>query len=150
MTPLVNDLPQALSRQPRRRAQALVEFALAAPVVLLMVFGVLGAARVTGATLGVIATAREAARVAVRAPDADTAWLWGVQRGNDIGAEYGLSNGSLRVDVDSSSFGTWGEVRVAATYTVDLVDVPLIRWAQVQIPLRRTHAEVVDPYRTLK
>jgi len=115
-----------------------------------LAFGVLGVARVTGATLGVIATAREAARVAVRAPDADTAWLWGVQRGDDVGAEYGLSNGSLLVDVDTSSFGVWGEVRVAATYTVDLVDVPLIRWAQVQIPLRRTHAEIVDPYRTLE
>jgi hypothetical protein len=146
----VKDLPQQAAGRRGRRGQALVEFALAAPVVLLLVFGLLGAARVTGATLGVIAAAREAARVAVRAPDADTAWQWGTQRGSDVGAEYGLTNGTLLVDVDTSSFGVWGEVRVAATYSVSLVDVPLVRWTQVQIPLRRAHAEVVDPYRTLQ
>ena len=103
------------------------------------------------------AVTREAARVGVRAPDAATAWEWADARGQQVADEYGLALENLQLDIDTSSFEvsrtgdgllTPGEIRVAATYTVDLSDVPLIAWTQVQVPLQRRFAEVVDPYRS--
>ena len=133
-----------------RRGQALVETAIALPIILLIVFGVLGVARLNNTLMGVTATAREAARAAVLAPDADAAWDWGTSRGQQVAAEYGLdtSSQSFLLDVDVSSFEWWGEVRASATYVVTLGDIPLVRWAAISIPLHRSHAEVLDPYRS--
>ena len=135
---------------PPRAAQALVETALALPVVVMLGLGVRGAARVTGALVGVTASAREAARAAVRAPDADTAWSWGTSRGRQVATEYGLetSNESFAVDVDVSTFEWWGEVRASVRYSIGLADVPFVQWAQVRVPIQRSHAEVLDPYRS--
>ena len=136
------------------RGQALVELACGLSVILLLVFGLLGVARVTTELLGLTAVAREAARVGARAPNAATAFDWAVARGQQVAAEYGL--GGVLLDVDTSSFdmqsgpGVFapGEIRVRADATVDLSDVPLVAWAQVQVPLERRFAEVVDPYRS--
>ena len=127
-----------------------METALALPVVLMLGLGILGVARVSGALMGVTAAAREAARAAALAPDADTAWSWGTTRGQQVAAEYGLntSSASFLVDVDVSSFEWWGEVRASVTYAVSLADIPLVPWTQVQVPLQRSHAEVLDPYRS--
>jgi Flp pilus assembly protein TadG len=137
-------------RQSRKRGQALVETAIALPVVLLIALGVLGVARLSNTLMAVTVAAREASRAAVLAPDADTAWLWGANRGQQVAAEYGLDTSSeaFLLDVDVSSFEWWGEVRASASYSVSLADIPLIPWAEVSIPLRRSHAEVLDPYRS--
>jgi Tfp pilus assembly protein PilV len=133
-----------------RRGQALVETAIALPVVLIIALGILSVARISNALMAVTATAREAARAAVLAPDADTAWDWGTTRGQQVAAEYGLDTSSqaFLLDVDVSSFEWWGEVRTSANYMVTLGDVPLIPWSTISIPLHRSHAEVLDPYRS--
>jgi hypothetical protein len=138
----------------RAPAQALVEVACALGVMLLLAFGLLGVARVTGSLLGLTAVAREAARAGARAPDAATAVEWASDRGQQVAGEYGLAG--VSVDVDTSSFDVQpspdvlvpGEVRVSASVSVDLSDVPLVSWAQAHVPLRRAYAEVVDPYRS--
>jgi len=143
---------RTLARQ--TRGQALVELACAMSVVLVLAFGLLGVARVTGALLGLTAVAREAARAGARAPDASTAFDWASSRGQQVAAEYGLAG--IALDIDTSSFETQpapgllvpGEIRVRADLTVDLSDVPLVSWAQLQVPLERGFAEVVDPYRS--
>jgi Nuclease-related domain len=136
------------------RGQALVELACGLSVILLLVFGLLGVARVTTALLGLTAVTREAARMGARAPDAATAFDWAVARGQQVAAEYGL--GGVLLDVDTSAFEMQsgpgvlvpGEIRVRADATVDLSNVPLVAWAQVQVPLERRFAELVDPYRS--
>jgi hypothetical protein len=136
------------------RGQALVELACGLPVILLLVFGLLGVARVTTGLLGLTAVTREAAQVGARAPDAATAYEWAVARGQQVAAEYGF--GGVLLDVDTSNFDVQsgpgvfvpGEIRVRADATVDLSDVPLVAWAQIQVPLERRFAEVVDPYRS--
>ncbi len=137
-------------RSGTRPAQALVETAIAIPVMLLIVFSVLGLVSLNNTLMAVTATAREAARAAVLAPDADAAWDWGTSRGQQVAAEYGLDTSSqaFLLDVDVSSFEWWGEVRASATYVVSLGDIPLIQWAAISIPLHRSHAEVLDPYRS--
>jgi hypothetical protein len=157
---VANALLDARPARPHRawttsaRGQALVELACGLSVILMLVFGLIGVARVTSALLGLTAVTREAARVGARAPDAATAFDWAVARGQQVAAEYGL-NGVV-LDVDTSSFEVQtgpgqfvpGEIRVRADASVDLSDVPLVAWAQVQVPLERRFAEVVDPYRS--
>jgi Tfp pilus assembly protein PilV len=132
------------------RGQALVETAIALPIIMLIAFGVLGVARLNNTLMAVTATAREAARAAVLAPTAEAAWDWGTSRGQQVAAEYGLDTSSqaFLLDVDVSSFEWWGEVRTSASYIVTLADIPLIGWAAISIPLHRSHAEVLDPYRS--
>src|SRR5918911_1097503 len=140
----------------RARAQALVEFAGALGVVLVLVFGLLGVARVTSTLLGLTAVAREAARAGSRAPDTVTAFDWAAARGQQVAAEYGV--GGVVLDIDTSSFEVQagpgvlvpGEIRVRADTTVNLSDVPLVNWTQVQVRLERVFAEVVDPYRSAR
>lgn len=132
--------------QPRRRqtAQAVVEVAVALPVVLLLSMGVLGGYRIASAAMGVGAVAREAARAAAVAPDGGTASSRGVAHGQDTATEFGLRDVQVRVDV--SDFGPGGTVRASAAYTVDLGDLPLVGW--VRLPVQRRHAEPVDLYRS--
>jgi hypothetical protein len=157
---VANALLDARPARPHRtwttpaRGQALVELACGLSVILLLVFGLLGVARVTTSLLGLTAVTREAAQVGARAPDAATAFDWAVARGQQVAAEYGL--GAVLLDVDTSSFevqsgpGVFvpGEIRVRADATIDLSDVPLVAWGHVQVPLERSFAEVVDPYRS--
>src|SRR5262249_24124489 len=84
------------------RGQALVELACGLSVILVLVFGLLGVARVTSALLGLTAVTREAARVGARAPDAATAFDWAVARDEQVAAEYGL--GGVLLDVDTTAF----------------------------------------------
>ncbi len=80
--------------------QAMVELACGLSVVLVLVFGLLGVARVTRALLGLTAVARDAARVGARAPDVATAFDWAVSRGQQVAADYGLVG--VVPDVDTS------------------------------------------------
>jgi hypothetical protein len=136
------------------RGQALVELACGLSVVLILVFGLLGVARVTGALFGLTAVTRDAARVGARAPDAATAFDWAVSRGQEVAADYGLAG--VVLDVDTSNFDVQsgpgalvpGEIRVRADAIVDLSDIPLVSWTRLQVPLERVSAEVVDPYRS--
>lgn len=154
MTGRRSDAAHAVSGAARGRGQALVEFTCALGVLLVLAFGMLGVARVTGALIGLTAVAREAARAGARAPDQATALAWATDRGQQVAADYGLADVAL--DIDTSSFEMQpsaglvlpGEIRVAASLAVDVADVPLVSWTQVRVPLERAFAEVVDPYRS--
>ena len=131
----------------RQGAQAPVELALILPVVLLLVFGLLGAARVTTTLLSVGAVAREAARAGALGASPADAWQRGMHRGQLVAAEGGLRAGDLELEVDASAFGPAGEVRARVGYVVSLVDVPLLYLGRVR--LERTHREPVGTYRGL-
>src|SRR5436189_84486 len=90
--------PTPLRRCYGAHGQALVEVAWAMSVVLVLAFGLLGVARVTGALLGLTAVAREAARAGARAPDASTAFEWASGRGQQVADEYGLRSVALAID----------------------------------------------------
>ncbi len=132
---------------PHQRGQVLVELALLLPIGLLLIFAVLGVARVTTAALGLSAVVREAARAGAQGGSAADAWQRGYGRGQMVAAEDGLRPGSLELQVDTSDFGPAGEVRARAQYTVSLADVPLLGLAHVK--LSRTHAEPVGAYRSI-
>lgn len=127
-----------------RRGEALLETALALPLVLLLAFGVIGAGRVTQARLGAGAVAREAARAAAESGSAPT----GRDRGTEVASGYGLTNGSLNLSIDGGRFAPDGRVRGVASYTVGFGDLPLLGWARVTV--RAEAWEAIDHYRSNK
>jgi hypothetical protein len=128
-----------------RTGQALVETALAVPLLLTLAFGVVAAGRVAHGQMAVGAVAREAARAAALADTAADARSRGVARGREVAAGYGL-DGSLEVRVEPGAFSRGGEVRASARGDVSLEDLPLLAWARV--PVSSQHVERIDAYRS--
>ncbi len=126
--------------------QALVEAAMVIPLLLLLAFGVVGVGRINQAQLGVSAVAREAARVASHQGDPYNALAKASATGQEVAAEYYLTNGSLQVSVDVGDFARGGQVRTAARYVVALADLPLL--GAVDVPVESHHAERLDPNRS--
>ena len=129
-----------------QRGSALVEIALLLPLLLFLAFGVIGAARVTQARLGVSAVAREAARAAAQAQGPGQASANGYGRAREVADGYGLDNGSLRVMVDAGGFGPGDMIRTSATYEVTFRDLPLLGWGRVEVG--SIARERIDLYRS--
>jgi Flp pilus assembly protein TadG len=132
----------------RHHGQAAVELALALPLLLLVVFGLLGAGRLTATIVSVSAVAREAARAGALGTSSADAAMRAQLRGQAVAADDGLRAADLDLVVDASTFGPAGEVRATATYRLSLADVPFFGWGTVQ--LRRAHVEPVGLYRSLE
>ena len=124
----------------------MIETALVIPVLLTLVFGVIGVDRLIQARIGVSAVAHEAARSAALANNAAEASQQGMARARDVAAGYGLNNGSLKVTVDPGSFQRGAEVEAAAQYDVPLQDLPLLKWTHIQVTAQ--DRERIDLYRS--
>ena len=128
------------------RGAIVVEAAIVLPILLLLVFGVVGVERVLRAQAGVQAVAHDAARAAALAGDAGQAAGRGVAAGGSTAADYALAPAQLRLDVDASDFRPGGHVAARAGYTVGFGDLPLLGWARVSV--RATDVQPVDSYRS--
>ena len=128
------------------RGSVLIETAFVLPVLLIMALGVIGVGRVIQADVGIIAVAREAARSAAMANNASEAASAGLARGQAVAKGYQLGNGSLQLAVDPGTFQRGGQVTAEASYRVQLGDLPLLQWADLQLHSR--HTEAIDPYRS--
>jgi Flp pilus assembly protein TadG len=117
------------------------------PILVLLLFGLLGVGRLTTTLIGLSAVAREAARAGSVQSTAAEASFEARSRGQQVGNEYRLTNGSLAIAADVSRWGPRGEVSVTVSYTTHLADVPLIGLADLS--LQRTAWEIVGPWRTL-
>jgi hypothetical protein len=139
--------PPRPARVWRTRGQASVELTLLVPIGLVLVFAVLGVARLTSAAMDLSAVVRESARAGAMADTAADAWQRAYARGQQVAGEDGLHSVDLQLQVDTSDFGPAGQVRASASYTVSLLDVPYLGIGQVQ--LARWHSEPVGAYRAL-
>ena len=126
--------------------QALAETALVIPLLLSLALGVVGVGRVVQAQMGVSAVAREAARSAALQSSPRAAADAGLVRGRDVAMGYGLTNGSLQLQVEPGSLARGGQVRATARYEVALGDLLLMGW--LRVPLSSSQVEPVDPYRS--
>ncbi len=129
-------------------AQALVEAALALPVVLSLLFGTLALSRVVQAQTAVVAVAHEAARAGALASSADDAVNRMRRRVDLVAPGFGLDAHSLVLEWDVSTFGRdRGHVVATVRYTVDLGDLPLAGWVPAPA-VRAEHVEWLDPFRS--
>ncbi len=136
--------------KPRRRrsGQAVLELALAAPAVLLLLLGMVLVARVIQAELAVLAAAREGARVCAEASSQADCAIQGRQVARTVANGDGLR--TLTVEVESGAFERGGTVRVTVSSSVPVADLPLIGPVFRNMPIAVVgHAEEqVETYRS--
>jgi hypothetical protein len=139
---------EAESARAAQPAQALAEVALALPVVLMVLVGVVGLSRIVQAQSGVVTVVHEAARAGALGFDPIDAEQRARQRADVVAGNVGLQRGALSVVVDTRRFGRdQGSVFASAEYELDLHDLPLISWTG-PIHLAAEHVEWVDPFRS--
>lgn len=124
----------------------LVEVALVLPVLLVLVAGVVMVGRVTHAQVAVQSVAREAARTVAVAPSEIDGLVAAQTRTHSVAAGHRLDPERLGVEIDAGGFERGGTVRVEASYTVSLADLPL--FGALAVTVRSAHDERIETYRS--
>jgi Nuclease-related domain/TadE-like protein len=140
-------LGESHARPLARSAQALVEMALALPVVLTLVFGTVALSRVVQAHSAIVAIAHEVARAGALGASSADALARMQLRAHQVTPGLGLDATLLDIVPDVSAYGrNDGHVAATVRYLVNLGDVPLVGWAPPP-ELRVRHVEWIDPFR---
>lgn len=126
--------------------QALVEAALAIPVLLALVFGVVAAGRVVEAKIAVQAAARESSRALAVAPSEEQGLADALTAGENVADGYGLDGSRLTIELDSGGFARGGTVTSEVRYSVSLSDLPMLSFFDVDVGA--SHSERIDIYRS--
>jgi Flp pilus assembly protein TadG len=130
------------------RGQALVEMAIAMPILLVTALGVVGAGRAIHARVALDAAAREGARAVATAPDPCDAGV-AVARARETAQGYGLDLAQLRVRVGGGC--ARGDLRtVEVVYTVQLRELAFVPFLELpgEVTLTARAAHVVEQYRS--
>lgn len=143
---MVRRLRSMTSKAHDESGQALVEAALAIPVLLLLVFGVVAAGRVVEAKIAVQAAARESSRALAVAPSEEQGITDALTAGENVVDGYGLDGDRLTIDLDSGGFDRGGTVTSEVRYSVSLSDLPLLSFFDVDVGA--SHSERIDIYRS--
>lgn len=127
------------------RAQALLELALCAPVVILLALGTVAAVQVAGARAGLDAATQAAADAAARAPDPVTAAAAAQERFTALVGNSPIRSATLTVSL--GDFDRAGHVTASSSARVDL------GWAAMlllpsQITLQSHVMVSLEPWRT--
>ena len=127
------------------RAQALLELALCAPLVVLLALGTAAAVQLAGARTGLDAATQAAANAAARAPDRATAVAAAQSSFAAVIDGYPLRSPSLTVSI--GEFDRAGQIKASASARVDL------GWAAVVmlpnfVTLRSQVVLSLEPWRT--
>lgn len=139
-----------VDRSPRTRqsAQALVELALALPLVLTLVFGTMAVSRLVQTQTAVIAVAQEAARAGALASSPTDAIDQMQARARLVAPGFGLDANQLLLEWDVGRFAqNPGRVVAVVQYPLDFSDLPLVGWLPAQ-GVSAEHVEWVDPFRS--
>lgn len=123
-----------------------MEALLIAPVLLVLLALLMAGGTVTSNQAALRGVAREAARVAVAAPDADRAVALGQARAVEVATGYGLDAARLAVTVAPGSFSRGGTVVVTTTYSADLSALPSFGLIPDSAQLTARHTEPIDLY----
>lgn len=134
-----------MSKVRSARAQALLELALCAPLVILLALGTVAAVQVAGARAGLEAATQAAANAAARAPDPATAVAVAQQRFSSLVADYPLRSATLRVSV--GDFDRGGHVTASSSARVDLGWAALLLLPS-QVTLRSQVVRLLELWRT--
>jgi hypothetical protein len=135
----------------KARGQALVELAMALPVLLLLALGVVAVGRLVYAHVALTAVVREATRaVATSATPQDTSQ--GVTRGREVAQGYGLDLGRLSLTVyGDGGFPARGSVvRARASYQLSLRQLAFAPYLPLPgtVTVTREASQVVEQFRS--
>jgi len=127
------------------RGQAIVEFALVSPLLLLALVGIIALGLVARTDGAISAVASEAARAAALASTPSAAVAAGQARAGAVARGYGL--GQVSVNVDTSAFRRGGQVVATADYALVLY-LPLLDATLKTVPFHRVGVEPIAPNRS--
>jgi hypothetical protein len=127
------------------RAQALLELALCAPIVILLAVGTASAVQLSGARAGLDAATQAAATAAARAPDPATAVAAAQATFASVIAGYPLASASLALSM--GDFKRTGQIAAAASARVDL-GCAAFALLPSSITLRSQVVVRLEPWRT--
>ena len=135
-----------LRRLSGESGQAMVEAAIAVPVLLLLVFGVVAIGRITDAKVAAQAAAREASRTLAVAPSEERGTTDAMEAGHAAAVGYGLAEERLTIDVHANGFVRGGDASADVSYSLPLSDLPLLSFFEVEVS--SSHTEQVELYRS--
>lgn len=143
---MVRRLRSILGEAHGESGQALVEAALAIPVLLVLAFGVVAVGRITEAKIAVQAAARESSRALAVAPSEEQGIADALTAGENVADGYGLDGSRLTIELDSGGFSRSGTVTSEVQYSVSFSDLPLLSFFDVDVGA--SHSERIDIYRS--
>lgn len=128
-------------------AQALVEWAISAFLLLLFAFSLLAVGHVVGEYMAVRAASSQAAFAAARAPSAQAAQTTGRRAAEE--AVSGSSVRNFQISISTGAFERGGTLTTQASGCVSLADFPIVSQTLGQcVPLRWTAHALIEPYRS--
>jgi len=130
------------------RGTAAVELALLAPVLLVLVAVVSGAGRMVETKSAVLSVAREAARAAAEAPNANAAHDVAIATAQQVAEGLGLDPARLSIVQDPHGFARGAPYEVSVSYQVSMADLPGLGLLPGSVTLGAQHAELIDTYRS--
>lgn len=132
-----------------QRAQALVELALALPIVLGMIWGTVALSRIVTTEVGLIGLAHEVARAGALARSPSDAVVRMRDRLHMAAPGLGIDAATTELEYDVSMFADPDSPRVVAAVTarVDWATLPLVGWTDAP-HLHAEHVEWIDPFRS--
>lgn len=128
------------------RGNALIEAALAIPVVLAVAFGVVMVGRVVHAQIAVQSVVREASRTLAVAASAEEGMSAARANAIAVATGNGLATDRLHLTIDAGTFARGGTARAEASYSVALGDLPLL--GAVEVTVSSTNEQRIEQYRS--
>lgn len=135
-------------KRTRERGSAAVEMVLVAPVLIVLLAAIVGAGRIVTTKSAVLSVAREAARAASEAPDADTAMAVAQQRAAEVAANFGLDPSRVELHQSPGDFGRGAPYSVEVDYRVELGDLPALGFLPGSFVVSAHHTELTDRYKS--
>lgn len=130
------------------RGTAVVEMALLAPVLVVLMAAVVAAGRIVETKSAVLAVAREAARTASEAPDAASAQSAALSTAHEVAAGLGLDPARLALAQSPGAFGRGEAYRVSVFYQVQLADLPGFGILPGSLVLAAEHTELIERFKS--
>ena len=125
--------------------QALLELALCAPLVVLLMLGTVATVQVGSARMGLESATQAAAEAAARAPDAATALATAHDRFQGVVTDYPLQSATVVVSV--GDFGRNGHVTASSSASIDIAWAALLSLPS-QLTLRSQVTSPLEPWRS--
>ncbi len=135
-------------RLKREEGTAAIELVMVAPALLLLLALVVAAGRMLSVKSGLESVAREAARIASQASNAEEAGEQAHSRAAETAKGLGFDSDRLRTEVNAGRFERGTPLTVTVGYEVRLGDVPSFGMFPRSFAMSASHAELIEAYKS--